>query len=707
MLSPGKTKVRLTRVREGILFFTGMYIPAKWKRLGIALTALAMSIGSVANGDELLSMTLEELLEVPVQSTSFFNETLSSSTYSVNVVAKDEFDGLAVRNVAEILNTLPSTIAPFNFGQSRALAVRGYLAEGSTTGTGVLLDGVPMNKLRQGSAQMEMDGYDLAILDSVELIRGPGSVLHGNDAFHGVFSLNTWSPRIATQAVSFEGGQGEFRAASASIHHPFGDQSVTAVVAYRLLGDADQRYAYFNPVLEREEESSRSLRRESSNALLKYAWKATDALTIRVTGFALEFDGEGLPGIGEALGIENQQDRDFSNYASETYFLKMEAEYRTQDWGVFDFSAYYWLNDDHFEADFGTVAAIGNIQLDEWRGESNFGFQVFHRLEPSDLHQIAYGFEYGEAELNEFRFTTMGADGTVLAEGDTRPEVGTIRKTHSAVFDGRSELRGLDVDLVYGLRFDEFNDLEFQVSPRLGAVTRIGRLGVLKFMAARAFRAPTLLEIYGSPAISPNFDLQPEHLNNLQLAFLWEWGNSTHTVTVFRNWWNDAIRATAQNVNGQVVDTMYENAGERESVGVEWESTFLWNDFQLDLIGSFVESRNLDEQRRFEAFPSWIVNVNLQYAPSTRWSIHWTNRYMGLDRYHGGSGFLVELESPEAEPYFRSDLVVSWQPSENLRIHWMARNVFDRQNVLPSASGQIRGLQDLRRNLSIKIELSF
>ena len=258
----------------------------------LLVSELSYGVADDLSLDTLWEMSLEELTRVRIQSSSYFEQSQMNSANSVSITHRQRWQEVAARNVGELLNTLPSTVAAPGFGQSRIVAIRGYFATGSARGTAVRFDGVPMNKLREGTGLMDLDGYDLDSLESIELIRGPGSALHGNDAFHGVLSLNSAAPQSTQSRTTLAAGSLEERSASLLHHHQGGVHAITAGLNYRDLPDEKQNYRYLDNNSNTLSTSQRRFQRLNQNLLLKYRYNHDDGRYFYANSYWLDFDAQ-------------------------------------------------------------------------------------------------------------------------------------------------------------------------------------------------------------------------------------------------------------------------------------------------------------------------------------------------------------------------------------------------------------------------------
>lgn len=653
----------------------------------------------------LLELSLEELLEVRVQGASFFDETPLSSPSSVSLVERNRFASTAARTVGELLNTFPSTLSTVGSGHSRYVALRGYYGDGDPKGIAVRFDGVPLNRLRQASGAMELDGFDLSVLDRVEVVRGPGSVLYGNNAFHGTVNLQTVSLEESDSELRATIGTHDFGAVSGIGREQWANQALLASVAWRRLGNAHQDYRYIDPVDGVEKTGTRSLERESHNALLKYRADLGEQFTFEATGFYIDFQGNQLPGFGEFLGDSTMRGRDWSAYGSETGLLKLQGRWRTENIGTLEVAVFGWTNDDHFSVDLRGAIGVDQYLLDEWREEDFIGTSVIHRWSFANGSLLAYGYEYGNGVLGSFDFQLTGPGDFPILERTSRPESGYRREVHSLVLDGRQAIAAIDLDVVYGLRLDAYSDFDRQLSPRLGLIQKLGSGGRAKLIYGHAFRAPNLIELYGSPVYGFEEDLQPETLDSLEAVLQWRFESALLTLTAFRNWWSDRIGVFSETEENGNEILRYLNRGESEAHGIELESSFRWGSVSLDLSASYVKSRRVDLEMDFDAFPSLIANLRLGYTHAETWAVYLNNRIMQTERLSE-----TEVPVPDAptdDTFWRTDLVWQGKVMEGWNLEVAVRNLFNRANALPSARGHVRGLPDLGRDLSVSLRVGF
>ncbi len=174
-------------------------------RIWCLAAALFVGGGSVLFGAEssdqnvsisdLKSMELDELmhLEVPtVFGASKREQKISEAPSSVTIVTKDDIKFQGYRTLADLLQGVRGfyVTSDRNYGH---IGVRGVNRPGDWGGRVLIsIDGHRLNEPLFDSAFNQTDFIlDLDLIERVEVIRGPGSVLYGNNAFFAVINVVT------------------------------------------------------------------------------------------------------------------------------------------------------------------------------------------------------------------------------------------------------------------------------------------------------------------------------------------------------------------------------------------------------------------------------------------------------------------------------------------------------------------------------------
>ena len=245
------------------------------------------------------------------------------------------------------------------------------------------------------------------------------------------------------------------------------------------------------------------------------------------------------------------------------------------------------------------------------------------------------------------------------------------RKIVSFLVDGRSQFSDGRNLLHYGFRYDQYSDFGHHISPRLGLVRKLGESSVVKFLYGHAFRAQTGNELFGAPFVVGNQDLDPETIDTYELVYLRQGDSSRFEATLFENRWDDTIIISARK---------YANITSSRSYGVELSYDRRMGKWDLNLNGSYVESKNETDDLDFVVFPKYILNLDVAYTFNDKWTIQLRNRILLSMSKHPDT---VDVISKKLKNYWRLDISGTRHFGEH-ELFANIRNVLNRNNQLPS-----------------------
>jgi outer membrane receptor protein involved in Fe transport len=177
-----------------IVFFRRIFIPPVICLLilsGPALVAQERVEKEKVSDQELYNMSLEELLHVKIVTASKSEETVRDAPAIVSVVTAKEIESYGASNLAEVLDRVAGLYMIGSFLLTNNMpTIRGETNAHWSTKVLVLINGRPYRDSYLGGNQVEVfNAYPLDIVERVEVIRGPGSVLYGTNAFTGVINV--------------------------------------------------------------------------------------------------------------------------------------------------------------------------------------------------------------------------------------------------------------------------------------------------------------------------------------------------------------------------------------------------------------------------------------------------------------------------------------------------------------------------------------
>jgi outer membrane receptor for ferrienterochelin and colicin len=138
-------------------------------------------------------MDLDSLSNTKVTTASKFAEKLSDAPSVMTVVSQDELLRFGGMTLSEILNRVAGLNVSSGFFQDRStIAVEGDQTRVDSGHILFLINGRPVREIMEGGVSSDLlESFPVRILERIEVIKGPGSVLYGSDAFSGVVNLIT------------------------------------------------------------------------------------------------------------------------------------------------------------------------------------------------------------------------------------------------------------------------------------------------------------------------------------------------------------------------------------------------------------------------------------------------------------------------------------------------------------------------------------
>lgn len=152
-----------------------------------------------ADDEDLYELSLEELMNVPINSASKKNETLFDAPLSSHTITKADIERSGATSIMEALRLAPGVIVREQANGMYDIHIRGMENLTRTNGTFlktnaytlVMIDNRPVFNHGLGGTNWESLSIDLNDIERVEIVRGPSSPLFGPNAVTGVINIIT------------------------------------------------------------------------------------------------------------------------------------------------------------------------------------------------------------------------------------------------------------------------------------------------------------------------------------------------------------------------------------------------------------------------------------------------------------------------------------------------------------------------------------
>ena len=184
--------------------------------LAVILSPLAMaqSDGELSY-DELLNLSLDELMELDVVTTSKFStENKAEAPSVISVVTEDQIKRSGAKSMEEVLRTIAGfDVTRKGISPTTMVGVRGlFSTDGTNNKILFLINGHPYRSSIYNDARVAIGNYPIKNINRIEVIRGPGSTLYGAGAFLAVINVITKegenTGEVAVSTGSFDTHEG-------------------------------------------------------------------------------------------------------------------------------------------------------------------------------------------------------------------------------------------------------------------------------------------------------------------------------------------------------------------------------------------------------------------------------------------------------------------------------------------------------------------
>lgn len=198
-----------------------------------ATAVLLGSAGAVADEPDFFALSLTELMQVPVVTAGRYQEDITTASAVMSLITAEQIKASGADTLHQLLQHVTGIyMTGSHFFPRNVASMRGNLLTHADNHMLILLNGRPLRESYSGGINFAIyNAFPISSLNRVEVIRGPGSVLYGSNAFVGVINLVTETSKKAAELNLTAGQQGLF---GASINHQFHYDELNVHVSARL-----------------------------------------------------------------------------------------------------------------------------------------------------------------------------------------------------------------------------------------------------------------------------------------------------------------------------------------------------------------------------------------------------------------------------------------------------------------------------------------
>lgn len=551
-MSKAAAHVQLKAIPKNLL--RGIVLPAITAFLAFSSVAGESSLA------ELKQLSLESLALVRVDTVvgaSKHEQKISQAPANVTILTADDFKFHGWRTLGDALRSVSGLVVTYDRSYG-FLGIRGFNRPGDYSGRAlVTVNGHRLNDAMYDTTAVDHDFIlDVDLIERIEIIRGPGSTLYGNNAFFGVVNIVT-RRGADVRGAEVSGSYGSFDTYTSRL--TYGNRFTNGVEfllsgsLYDTTGDPHLRYPEFSSV-------NNGVARNmddgwARNVFGQISWKH------------LSFEA----------GFVDR----FKRVPTAQYWLPdAEVVFNDRRFRTFDERAFANLKfTDTFGDDWNFMA---RVYYDHYRYDGYYP-QRYNPSDPNDPVTINVDRDQSESFGGELQlskqffdkhFVTAGTEvrydyDLILINRDLNPPASYLDAHRSGNFAGvflQDEFRILpNLTLTGGARYDYYEVGGDTVNPRGALVYRPWNSSSIKLLYGEAYRAPNANEnYYAWPTPPADLGLKPETVRSYEVIYEHEFKPAWRaSAAYFRNELHNLITqapdgfanldsATAQGLEGAV-----------------------------------------------------------------------------------------------------------------------------------------------------------
>lgn len=486
---------------------------------------------------------LAALLNTPIDVSASKPTTLFASPSTVSVVDRDTLDRHGIQTLAEALELVSGMYVSRTLFHRDMPTSRGVLQEGYANRVLLLINGVASWNTLTGDLMLAR--VDIEDVERIEVLKGPGSVLYGTNAYAG--AINVVLRR-----------EGETRTRVHAGHQDQGGYRIGASHTQRLGGWT----LYAGAHAQHDLGKTGLVTGEPGPSYPAYPFPDRQ----HIKNATLQVEGHGLTIIGNAFHQE-------TTWFGAAHRASFGGGSLWEDNGHFLHLRYGFKPIPSLELRYAVTHDASSRQspqslANNTQGLRQRGSRLWHQVSGRWDLDRAWSLELGastEKRSNDYYQSYDNATGTTVSENNLN---GASVKEDSAFFQIGWTPEHWNVLVGTRLTNNEFAGRN--VSSRITAVYSLNERNSLKLIFGQSFRAPALLEQrIDFPSIAGNPDLKPETSDSLELAYMGAFGDFFFQAIAFHTRFDQkAYRARRQPTDSRPT---YLNADEFKVSGLELE----------------------------------------------------------------------------------------------------------------------------------------
>lgn len=513
---------------------------------------------------------LDELLGIVDESTEIATDTRMNTNFvpgTVTVLQGKDMEELGVTTAWDALALVPGILPTRDVTGGTSVIARGINFPFSSGNVKILVNSLSMSQESSGINNSILQ-IPIEQIQRIEVVRGPGAILYGDNAFMGLINIVTYNDqnRLFFRYESDEAFSGGGIGSYINEEHQL---KINANV-----------YGYGNN------------KADAPNNIQAEENKQFGIVSLAYHGFSFDFQSfhRNYQPTDRALVNEG------SDIFSARQLISITPTLKTQ----LNFS-YLMNNFSRANQSYTGDKIEGSIDLN-WTGLTN--------------HNWWMKFSYTSESIEDAFLRRASPPGRPPSQPLQLSDV--TRDYLSLSLQDQYDITDY-LALTVGLRYDYRDDIDKHIfTPRVSAVWRITDEHILKFQYAQGYRVPTFFELYTQTGQN---DLSEERIATTEASYIYTQTAYTGKVTFFYSQLSDMIFP---------IQNDFSNRSEAQSWGVEFEweqqitSTLKWQ-ANFSYVDTWDTRTQDGSEQQDQASANWLSNIGLFYQPIDKvlLTAHW------------------------------------------------------------------------------------
>lgn len=610
--------------------------------------------------DDILDLDIRDLQRIEIDepvvaAVSKKVEKLSEAPGIAHVITAKDIQQFGAKNLFEVLNWATSVYMTGSYLNPRnVVSLRGDLLTHYDNHVLVLINGRPVRETTRGGFNSPIyTAFPIHMIERVEVMRGPGSILYGTNAFVGVVNVVTRDPKKSTMHLGALGGS-------------FGTQQYSAA-----MGDASEGSNWHVGAVYTGQDG------------WPFSATSEDPPGPRTPEFGTTHYGEDSVGAFAAYRYFDFTANVFvANTASEHLgaipVWPSDVQKGTRVWADL---GYLWEISSDTSLDLHFTYGFDRVDFPKDPLPRGFVPSIFTAPLGHDyLGEITYRTRLTEDLDLMLGGIIDGHTGQVTTGDTTLSFIPSFTEVWYSVYCQLDWQTTDWLKLTGGVQGNMPGEIDGGVSPRAGAVLSLDENWTAKLLYGEAFRSPYQIErsIVGLPILVGNPDLSPETIQTFdaQLAYLVK--DFRFATTYFHSTYRNLITRVGAS------PASYENGGTMIFRGIELETNWqISSSFRALASATWQDNATDAGVHDTTHVPNWMAKVGMAYNTQNGLTV-------GLFDSYFSEPSDVTIVNPAA-------LIVNPDPQE---YHLLSLNVtLDLDKFLHRHSGKSMQLQFLVQNL--------